>query len=108
MSVPVPLEIEIDAARQSISQGSPVLDVREAAERISLRIPGSIWIPIEDLVKRWQELPPESPLVVQCSAGSRSFRASKFLREHGVVATAMVGGISAWLAAGGATESGPL
>ena len=106
--VPVPLEIEIEAARQTISEGSPVLDVREAAERIRLRIPGSLWIPIEELVKRWHELPPQSHLVVQCSAGTRSFRASKFLREHGVVATAMVGGISAWLAAGGATESGPL
>ena len=106
--MPIPLEMEMDAARQSISQGAPVLDVREAAERVGMRIPGSLWIPIEDLVARWRELPSASPLVVQCSAGSRSFRASRFLREQGVLATAMVGGINAWLATGGAVESGPL
>ncbi len=104
----VPLEMETDAARQSISEGAPILDVREAAERVRMRIPGSLWIPIGELVGRWRELPSASPVVVQCSAGSRSFRASKFLREQGVSATAMVGGISAWLAAGGSIESGPL
>jgi rhodanese-related sulfurtransferase len=108
VTVPVPLEIEVDAARQSISEGIAVLDVREAQERIRLRIPGSLWIPIEDLGARWRELPAAGPLVVQCSAGSRSYRASKFLREQGLAATALVGGISAWLAAGGVVESGPL
>ncbi|EQD61352.1 Rhodanese-like domain protein [mine drainage metagenome] len=104
----LPREWEMVAARRSISEGVPVLDVREAAERVGVRIPGSLWIPIGELVARWRELPLASPVVVQCSAGSRSFRASRFLREHGVSAIAMVGGISAWRAAGGAIESGPL
>jgi rhodanese-related sulfurtransferase len=106
--VPIPLELEIDAARRLCAQGAPLLDVRDAGERERLRIPGSIWIPITELGRRWTEIPGSGPVVVQCSAGSRSFRAGKFLREKGVLATAMVGGLSAWMAVGGATESGPL
>jgi rhodanese-related sulfurtransferase len=108
MAVPIPLEVEVDAARFWIAQGATILDVRDATERIHMRIPGSVWIPVSELAVRWGELPPERALLVQCSAGSRSFRASQFLRGRGLPAIAMVGGISAWLATGGATESGPL
>ncbi|MGC1184624.1 MAG: rhodanese-like domain-containing protein [Candidatus Dormiibacterota bacterium] len=100
MAAPVALEVEIDSARHLIAAGAPLLDVRDAEERARLRIAGSLWIPIEELSQRWQELPSEGTLVVQCAAGSRSFRATKFLREKGLVATSMIGGISEWLAHG--------
>lgn len=100
VAAPVALEIEVESARQLIDAGVPLLDVRDAAERARLRIAGSLWIPIEELSDRWQELPREGTLVVQCSAGSRSFRATKFLREKGLVATSMIGGLSEWLAHG--------
>lgn len=100
VAAPVALEVEVESARQLIEAGVPVLDVRDAVERARLRIAGSLWIPIEELSDRWQELPREGTLVVQCSAGSRSFRATKFLREKGLVATSLIGGISDWLAHG--------
>jgi rhodanese-related sulfurtransferase len=105
--VPIPIELEIDAARRLWAQGTPLLDVRDAGERERMRIPGSLWIPITELGRRWTELPIGGPVLVHCSAGTRSFRAGKFLREKGLPATAVVGGLSAWLAVGGATESGP-
>jgi rhodanese-related sulfurtransferase len=106
MAAPVALEVEVDAARNLIAGGAPVLDVREADEREQARIDGSIWIPIEELSDRWRELPRDGTLVVQCAAGSRSFRATKFLREKGLVATSMIGGISAWEARGFPTTNG--
>jgi rhodanese-related sulfurtransferase len=106
MAAPVALEVEIDAARNLIEEGAPVLDVRDADERGRLRIPGSLWIPIEELSQRWRELPQAGTLVVQCAAGSRSFRATKFLREKGLVASSMIGGISDWAARGLPTLSG--
>jgi rhodanese-related sulfurtransferase len=106
MAAPVALEVEVDAARNLIAAGAPVLDVRDADEREQVRIEGSIWIPVEELGDRWRELPVDSTLVVQCAAGSRSFRATKFLREKGLVATSMIGGISAWEARGFPTTNG--
>jgi rhodanese-related sulfurtransferase len=106
MAAPVALEVEVDAARNLITGGAPVLDVRDADEREQVRIDGSIWIPIEELSDRWRELPRDGTLVVQCAAGSRSFRATKFLREKGLVATSMIGGISAWAARGFPTTVG--
>jgi rhodanese-related sulfurtransferase len=106
MAAPVALEVEVDAAQNLIAGGTPVLDVRDADEREQVRIEGSIWIPIEELSDRWRELPRDGTLVVQCAAGSRSFRATKFLREKGLVATSMIGGISAWEARGLPTTNG--
>ena len=107
MAAPVALEVEVEAARNLIDTGAPLLDVRDAAERAKVRIPGSIWIPIEELSQRWTELPQQGTLVVQCAAGSRSFRATKFLREKGLVATSIIGGISEWIARGYPTLTGP-
>ncbi|MGH7611411.1 MAG: rhodanese-like domain-containing protein [Candidatus Dormibacteria bacterium] len=106
MAAPVALELEVDAARTLLDAGAPLLDVRDQDERRRLRIAGSLWIPIEELAGRWRELPGASVLVVHCAAGSRSFRATKFLREQGVVAASMIGGISEWAARGLPTESG--
>ncbi|HUY56070.1 MAG TPA: rhodanese-like domain-containing protein [Candidatus Nanopelagicaceae bacterium] len=108
MAAPVALEVEVDSARNLIEEGAPVLDVREADERERVRIAGSLWIPIAELKERWRELPREGTLVVQCAAGSRSFRATKFLREKGLVATSMIGGISEWQAHGLPTLAGTI
>jgi len=103
---PVALELQVDSARNLIEGGAPVLDVREKQERDGRRIAGSLWIPIAELSRRWRELPREGTLVVQCAAGTRSFRATKFLREKGLVATSMIGGMSEWNAHGFPTVVG--
>jgi rhodanese-related sulfurtransferase len=107
VAAPVALEVEVDSARHLIEGGAPVLDVRDAAEREKVRIAGSLWIPISELSERWRDLPQAGTLLVQCAAGSRSFRATKFLREKGLVATSMIGGISEWEAHRLPTLKGP-
>lgn len=106
MLAPVALEVEVDRACSLIQGGAPLLDVRDGEERDRARVAGSLWIPISELADRWRELPREGTLVVQCAAGSRSFRATIFLRGRGLVATSMIGGISEWAAHGLPTVSG--
>jgi len=105
--LPLPMELDVDRARSWIGRGATLLDVRDSGEREALRIPNSVWIPVTELARRWRELPVQVPVVVYCSAGSRSFRASKYLREHGRDAAALVGGLSVWAASGEAVELGP-
>lgn len=106
VAAPIALEVEVDAARALLASEAPLLDVRDREERQRLRIAGSRWIPIEELDRRWRELPAGQVVVVHCAAGSRSFRATKFLREQGVLATSMIGGISEWMGRGLPTEAG--
>ena len=108
MALVLPIEVEREAARGWLAAGAVLVDVRERQEREAGRIPGSLWIPISELGRRWRELPRSGPIVVYCSAGSRSFRAAKFLREQGLPAAALVGGLSGWMSEGGPLETGAL
>jgi rhodanese-related sulfurtransferase len=108
MALVLPIEVEPETALGWLAAGACLVDVRERQEREAGRIPGSIWIPIDELARRWRELPRSAPIVVHCSAGSRSFRAAKFLREQGLPAAALVGGLSAWASKGGPVEAGAL
>ncbi len=100
------MELDVDRARSWIGRGATLLDVRDPKERAARHIPNSFWIPVTELSRRWRELPAGVPVVVYCSAGSRSFRASKYLRERGRAAAALVGGLSAWAASGEPVEVG--
>jgi rhodanese-related sulfurtransferase len=59
-----------------------ILDVRDLKEVQEKRIPGSIWIPLEELENRMGELDREKPLAVHCHSGARSYRACLKL-QHG-------------------------
>jgi rhodanese-related sulfurtransferase len=103
----MPIEMAMEQALVWRGRGAVLLDVRDRSERERLRIPNSIWIPITELLHRWRQLPPGAAVIVYCSAGSRSYRAAKFLREQGLQASALVGGVSEWLSHGGEVEAGP-
>jgi len=75
-----------------------VLDVRTPQEYKKGHIAGSQHIPLNELSKRLEEVPGE--VVVHCQSGYRSSMAASLLRQHGVVATDLVGGIAAWQAQG--------
>ncbi len=77
-----------------------VLDVRSDAERQTVRIPGSMHIPLQHLLERIAEVPfgPRT-VVVHCASGYRSSIAASLLERHGVPDVAdLVGGIGAWTA----------
>lgn len=76
-----------------------LLDVREADEVETARIPGAHWIPLAELPQRVDELPPpgECPVVVHCHHGGRSEKAARQLQALGFEDVENLdGGIEAW------------
>ncbi|MFN8610555.1 MAG: rhodanese-like domain-containing protein [Vulcanimicrobiota bacterium] len=75
-----------------------VLDVRTPNEYRQAHIAGSQHIPLTQLKHRLNEVPGQ--VVVHCQSGYRSSMAASLLRQHGIVATDLAGGIAAWQAQG--------
>jgi hydroxyacylglutathione hydrolase len=90
-----------ELAQQLKGESPPsVLDVRTPREFADGHIAGAYNIPLDQLEGRVDELP-EAPLVVNCRSGYRSSAAVSLLASlQAAVATDLVGGISAWMAAG--------
>jgi rhodanese-related sulfurtransferase len=81
-----------------------IVDVRDPTEP-GPRVPGAVSMPMSTVGVRVSELSWEHPVVAVCSDGTRSLQAVRFFRERGMEDTfALVGGIAAWRAAGGAVE----
>ncbi|MBS2036082.1 MBL fold metallo-hydrolase [bacterium] len=88
-----------ELARQLNGTNPPaLLDVRTANEYKQSHIAGSQHIPLTQLKRRINEVPGE--VVVHCQSGYRSSMAASLLRQHGIVATDLAGGIAAWQAQG--------
>ncbi len=60
-----------------------LVDVRDAAERFSGFIEGSINIPVNDLRDRYQELDSSKDIVIYCAVGLRGYIATRILSELG-------------------------
>ena len=76
-----------------------LLDVREPDEFEEDHIPGAVLIPLGSLQRRVAEVPKDREVVVVCSVGGRSARATSFLRDHGVEAANLHGGMRAYRSA---------
>jgi glyoxylase-like metal-dependent hydrolase (beta-lactamase superfamily II)/rhodanese-related sulfurtransferase len=74
-----------------------VVDVRNPGEVEAGAIPGSVAIPVGQLVNRLDELDRERPTVVYCAGGYRSSVAASVLRRHGFGDVSdILGGYGAW------------
>jgi len=76
-----------------------LVDCRSAAEAAQARIAGAKFIPIEELANRVDELEAaagEKPVVVYCHMGGRSLKAVLLLKNRGLNAASMAGGIDLW------------
>lgn len=76
-----------------------ILDVRDPHEYAAGHIPGALFIPLNQLEKRWREVPRDADFVIiHCTAGSRSAAACEYLsREHGYLNLYnLVPGLSDW------------
>lgn len=98
--MPVPeISCEELAARLSSPQGRPVLlDVRHPEEHALAALPGSILIPLHELEERADEVDALAgrEVVVYCHHGVRSLSGAALLRERGVEAKSLAGGIDRW------------
>ena len=84
-----------------------VVDVRTVAEREQLRIPGSIAVPLGELMQGQAQLPRDKPLLLVCAVGGRSYAAGLYLiKENYLRVYNLKGGIAAWEKAGLPLEYG--
>jgi len=88
---------EVKEKREAAKDSFAILDVRDLKEVRAKRIPGSIWIPLDELEKRLGELDPEKELAVHCHSGARSYKACLKLSHRGFEKVKNVdGGLLCW------------
>ena len=93
-----PLEISPAEVKRMIDerQDFHFIDVRERAEYQTTRVAGTRLIPMADIPAHLSELDDERPVVLMCHHGVRSLHAANWLRQNGVDAQSMQGGIDLW------------
>lgn len=107
LSAKGPDRITVDYLSQIIERREKVtlLDVRTPDEHARRRIPGSIMTSVNNL-QYMEEYSYEGEIVLYCTAGVRSYNASKALAARGIKGvTDLIGGIKAWEASGRSVES---
>jgi rhodanese-related sulfurtransferase len=78
-----------------------VYDVRRPREYAAAHVPGAISLPLDRLAKEIDGGAPAGPAAIICASGYRSSIAgSLLLQRNGVEPINVVGGTSAWIAAG--------
>ena len=100
-AAPVEPTVSVDELPRVLAAGGMLLDVREAHELASGGIPGARLVPLPTLLdgSALADLPRDRPLYVTCQSGVRSAVAARVLRDAGLDATSVAGGVRAWLAA---------
>lgn len=88
-------EIDIDALRAAQRAGAVVLDVREPHETAADALPGSVLLPLGEVLADPGRIDAERVVVV-CAHGIRAHRAAEVLRGRGVEASVLAGGLAEW------------
>lgn len=93
----------IDAirARQIVSDGGILIDVRNTAEWNAGHAPVATHIPLDQLDRKLGQLPQGVPIVTVCKSGVRSAAAARTLADLGFEVSSMRGGMRSWQHAGG-------
>lgn len=73
-----------------------LLDCREEWEYEEASIAGSTLIPMHSIPQQLSEIPRDRPVVVICHSGRRSMDVAHWLRQQGVEARSLSGGIDRW------------
>lgn len=98
-----------DIRRRDPVRPALLLDVRERNEFMSVRIEGSLFIPMSQLGVRHQDIPKDRPIMVICASGSRSVGATSYLLSAGWADVGSVaGGIDTWERMGLPVKRGPV
>jgi rhodanese-related sulfurtransferase len=92
MSDPTPEITPRDAAERS--EDTLLIDVREADEWAAGDAPNATHIPLGTLTV--DSVPPGASVMCVCRSGGRSAKATTKLRDAGINATNVAGGMKAW------------
>lgn len=95
-----------DASELRTNPAATVLDVRSRTEFADGHIAGALHIPLAELTRRLDEVPP-GEVIVHCQGGTRSAIAASILQREGTNDVAnMPGGFPEWERAGNPVERG--
>lgn len=83
-------------ARLDRKESFVLIDVREPHEHQICNLPQARLIPLGQIAARLKELDPTQQHVVMCKVGGRSGQAVQFMRNAGLNAINVAGGITAW------------
>ncbi|UFJ40907.1 rhodanese-like domain-containing protein [Brevibacillus humidisoli] len=91
-------EITPEELQERINRGDKlqIIDVREPHEWEEGHIPQATLIPLATLPVRLEELDKETPIVMVCRSGARSWNATAYVQQFGYQAENMAGGMLAW------------
>lgn len=96
-AAPAAPQVTAAQARAAKDAGATLVDVREPHETAGGVIPGSVLVPLADLLAApTRAATGTGPVIVVCAAGARAQRAAAALRDAGVEASVLTGGIAAW------------
>ncbi len=94
---PMVKEVDAGAAKALVdSNDRKLLDVRYEEEWEDSRIPGVTLIPLHELRDRMHELDADSQYITYCLSGKRSAVAAMIMKQNGVDAICMRGGMRDW------------
>lgn len=82
-----------------------LVDLRGHDEFDLPRIPGARLIPLDELASELVTLDRERPVILVSGTGRKAAQAMDVLRSAGVTASAVAGGMRAWLEAGAPAEN---
>ncbi|MGE0701988.1 MAG: cyclic nucleotide-binding domain-containing protein [Hyphomicrobiaceae bacterium] len=86
-----------EAARLMIDRGTvEIIDCRNEEEWELWRLPRAVLIPLDQLRERARELDRDRAYIVYCRTGRRAAAAAFIMRQLGLKAHALEGGIAAW------------
>ncbi|MCC7023769.1 MAG: rhodanese-like domain-containing protein [Thermomicrobiales bacterium] len=90
-----------DYLRDVAGTGAQMVDVREPDEWVEGHIPGSVLMPMGEVVLRLRELDPKRPVITVCRSGRRSLYSAEELLAAGFRdVKSLAGGVIAWAEAG--------
>ena len=100
-------EMPIVHWNEPVSANTLFLDVRDPDEYAETHAVGAINIPLAALRERLDEIPSHADIRVYCAVGMRGYVATRLLRQHGLSARNLSGGLIAErFLRRGAVESG--
>ena len=73
-----------------------LIDCREPWEHELARIEGATLIPMRQVPQSLERIPRDAPVVVYCHHGMRSLNVTGWLRQRGIEAQSLTGGIDRW------------
>ena len=88
-----PAQVALALKQKEVS----LVDCRRLPELAVAKIEGASWIPMDETEARLADFRAlAQPVVIHCHHGVRSLRVAAFLRENGIQAWSMAGGIDQW------------